>query len=63
MLKIPVTKGNIERALKQLKKKVRNTKQREELNSRKEYVKPSVNKRQQKQKAIYIRKKQDDMDV
>ncbi len=42
MLIVPVKKGNIERALKNLKKKVRNTKQKEELYSRKAYVKPSV---------------------
>lgn len=57
MLIVPVKKGNIERALKNLKKKVRNTKQKEELYSRKEYVKPSVNKRREKKKAIYKQSK------
>jgi small subunit ribosomal protein S21 len=57
MLIVPVKKGNIERALKNLKKKVRNTKQKEELNSRKEYTKPSVKKRQEKKNAIHKQRK------
>jgi len=53
MLIIPVKNGNIERALKALKRKVRNTKQKEELYNLKDYTKPSVEKREKKQKAIY----------
>ncbi len=37
MLKIPVKKGNIEKALKMLKRKVRNVKQLEELRDTKNY--------------------------
>jgi small subunit ribosomal protein S21 len=61
MLKVPVIKGNIERALKTLKRKVRNTKQNEDLRNRKEYTKPSVEKRQEKLKAIYNQKKNNDI--
>lgn len=57
MLKVPVTKGNIERALKQLKRKVRNTKQNEELRNRKEYTKPSEERRAEKKNAIYKQSK------
>ena len=52
MLKIPVVKGNLNRALKQFKKKFRDTKTLQKLRDRKEYTKPSVEKRQAKEKAI-----------
>ena len=52
MLKVPVIKGNINRALKQFKKKFRDTKTLQKLRDRKEYTKPSVEKRQAKEKAI-----------
>ena len=48
---------NIEKALKILKSKVIKTKQTQVLFDRKEYTKPSVRKRTQKLKAIYIQKK------
>lgn len=57
MLKVDVQKGNIEKALKILKKKVRNTKQNQELRDRKQHTKKSVKKRKQKLKAIYIEQK------
>lgn len=53
MLIVEVKNGKIERALKALKKKVRNTKQNQELRSRQEFVKKSTKKRQQKKKAAY----------
>lgn len=57
MLIVPVDKNtNLERALKILKSKVIKTKQQSHLLNRKEYVKPSVTKRDQKLKAIYIQK-------
>jgi small subunit ribosomal protein S21 len=62
MLKVNVKDGNIERALKQLKKKVRNTKQRERLNDLREYTKPSVEKREELKKAQYIQKKRNEDD-
>ena len=52
MLKVPVIKGNINRALKQFKKKFRDTKVIKELRERQYYTKPSVEKRQAKEKAI-----------
>ena len=52
MLKVPVIKGTINRALKQFKKKFRDTKTLQKLRDRKEYTKPSVEKRQAKEKAI-----------
>ena len=51
--------GNIEKAIKKLRNKVRNTKQINRLRDNKEYVKPSVKKRLQKQKAVYIQKLKD----
>ena len=52
MLKVPVVKGNINRALKDFKKKFRDTKTLQKLRDRKEYIKPSIKKRQAKEKAI-----------
>lgn len=47
---------SLETALKTLKNKVQRTKLVQELRERKEYVKPSVQKRKTKQKAIYTQK-------
>jgi small subunit ribosomal protein S21 len=52
MLIIDVKDGNIERALKVYKNKVKSVKQIEQLRNRKEFLKPSITKRIQKQKAI-----------
>ncbi len=52
MLIIDVKEGNIERALKSYKNKVKSVKQIEQLRDRKEFEKPSVTKRIQKQKAV-----------
>lgn len=49
-------KGNIERALKELKGKVIKTKQSKILFERKEFEKNSVKKRKVLQKAIHIQK-------
>ena len=49
-------KGDIEKALKIYKNKVRSTKLHSELRKRKEFVKPSVERRMEKQKAIYVQK-------
>jgi len=57
MLKVEVKNGKIDRALKVLKNKVRNTKQTKELRDRKEFTKKSVKKRRQKQLAIYKQEK------
>lgn len=55
MLKIIVRDGDtIEKALKQFKRKVNNTKLVKELRERQEYVKPSVAARKKKLKAKYM---------
>ena len=52
MLIINIKGGNIEGALKEYKKKVQSTKQIEELRERKNFTKPSVKKRLQKEETI-----------
>lgn len=56
MLTVEVKKGNIEKALKELKGKVIKTKQNAILFERKEFVKPSVIKREKNKKAEYVQK-------
>ncbi len=56
MLKVEVKKGNIEKALKELKGKVIKTKQNVILFDRKEFTKPSITKREENKKAVYIQK-------
>jgi small subunit ribosomal protein S21 len=58
MLKIPVVKDNINKALKQFKKKFRDTQVLREIRERKNYTKPSAKKRVQKDEAIRKLKKQ-----
>ena len=60
MLNIPVIKGNINKALKQFKRKFRDTQVLKELRERKNYTKPSAKKRVQKDEAIRKLKKQQD---
>ena len=60
MLKIPVVKGNLNRALKQFKKKFRDTKVIKELRERQYFIKPSKKRRREKDEAIRKLKKQDD---
>ena len=60
MLKIPVVTGKLNRALKQFKKKFKQTKVLQELKDRKQYIKPSKKRRIQKDEAIRKLKKQDD---
>lgn len=63
MLIIPVKEGeNIERALKKFKKKFERTGAMKGLRKRKQFTKPSVQKREQIKKAIYKRKMVDAMD-
>ncbi|MCF6184919.1 MAG: 30S ribosomal protein S21 [Bacteroidales bacterium] len=55
MIKIPVKEGeSIERALKRLKRKTDSTGIIKEVRKRKEFVKPSIRKRQQQIKAKYV---------
>jgi small subunit ribosomal protein S21 len=55
MIVIPVNEGeSIERAIKRYKRKFDRTGILKELRKRKEFLKPSVKKRQRTLKAIYI---------
>lgn len=59
MIVIPVKEGeNIERSLKKFKRKFEKTGVVKELRSRQAFTKPSIEKRQQKLKAIYVQKLQ-----
>jgi len=60
MLKIPVVKGNLNKALKQFKRKFKDTQVLKEIRERKNYTKPSAKKRVQKDEAIRKLKKQQD---
>ncbi|AWM13293.1 30S ribosomal protein S21 [Flavobacterium sp. NRK F10] len=54
MLKIEIKQGeSIEKALKKLKRKFRDTKVKEELRERQHYTKKSVGRRKEIQKAKY----------
>ena len=58
MIIIEVKKGeSIDRALKRYKFKVMKTRQMEKLREKQEYTKKSVERREEKQKAIYVQKK------
>ncbi|MFO7922581.1 MAG: 30S ribosomal protein S21 [Bacteroidales bacterium] len=59
MIVVPLKEGeNIERALKKFKRKFEKTGVIKELRSRQAFSKPSVNRREQVKKAIYIQKLQ-----
>ena len=58
MLKIPVVKGNINKALKQFKIKFKKTQVLKELRERQSYTKKSLKKKLVKDKAIRKLKKQ-----
>jgi len=60
MLKIPVVKDNINKALKIFKRKFKDTQVLKELRERKQYIKPSLKKRRAKEEAIRKLKKQQD---
>ena len=60
MLIVEVKKDNIEKALKIMKRKVRSTKQYQQLRNSRYFNKKSQVKRLQKQKAIYIQKLKDE---
>ena len=57
MLRVEVKKGNVERALKELKSKFIKTKISKECRERSEFTKPSDKKRKSKSKAIYVERK------
>lgn len=59
MLIVPVKEGeNIERALKKFKKKFERTGAVKQLRARQQFDKPSVIRREQIKKAIYVEKRQ-----
>ena len=63
MIVIPVKEGeNIERALKRFKRKFEKTGVIKELRGRQAYVKPSVKRRAEVKKAIYIEQMQREED-
>ncbi len=60
MIIVPVKEGeNIDRVLKKMKRKFEKTGVLRELRDRQKYTKPSVKKREEKLKAIYIQKLKD----
>lgn len=64
MLIIPVKDGeNIDRALKRYKRKFDRTGVMRQLRARKQFTKPSVLNRAQKQKAIYIQGLRDQEEI
>ena len=55
MIIVPVKEGeNIEKALKKFKRKFEKTGEIRELRARKAFVKPSVKRREEIKKAIYV---------
>ena len=62
MLKIPVVKGNINKALKIFKRKFKQTGILKEVRERKYYTKPSAKRKLLKEKAILKRKYKEDND-
>ncbi|HAF30812.1 MAG TPA: 30S ribosomal protein S21 [Bacteroidales bacterium] len=55
MIVVPLKEGeNIERALKKFKRKFEKTGVVKELRERQAFIKPSIKKREQKKKAIYV---------
>lgn len=64
MIIIDVNSGNIEKALKEYKRKVAKVKQNDQLKNKKEFKKPSVTRRTEINKARYVQsiKSQADQD-
>jgi len=60
MLKVEVKKDNIERAIKELRRKVINTQLIKQLRDNKQFTKPSVKRREEILKAEYVQKKKDE---
>ena len=64
MIIVPVKEGeNIDRALKKFKRKFEKTGVVKELRIRQKFTKPSIIKREQKLKAIYIQHLQDKEEI
>jgi len=63
MIVIPIKEGeNIERALKKFKRKFEKTGAMRELRSRQAFTKPSIKRREEVKKAIYIEQLQREED-
>ena len=62
MLIIPVIKGNVDRALKQFKRKFKQTGTLREIRERKQFSKPSVKRKLAKEKAILKQKYKEEND-
>jgi small subunit ribosomal protein S21 len=59
MIVVPVKEGeNIEKALKKFKRKFEKTGVVKEVRARQAFIKPSVSKRKQKLRAVYVQKLQ-----
>lgn len=56
MLKVPVIKGNLNKALKVFKKKFKNTKTLKKLREKQQFIKKSQKRKLLKNKAIYKQK-------
>tara|TARA_R110002051_G_scaffold184566_1_gene253868 strand:- start:1767 stop:1955 length:189 start_codon:yes stop_codon:yes gene_type:complete len=57
MLIVKVQKNNIDRAIKQMRKKVIQTQLLKECRKRKHFTKPSITRREELQKAAYVQEK------
>ncbi len=63
MIIVPIKEGeNIDRVLKKMKRKFEKTGVLRELRDRQKFTKPSVKKREERLKAIYIQKLRDQAD-
>jgi small subunit ribosomal protein S21 len=62
MLRVPVIKSNLNKALKIFKKKFKNTGVLKELRDRKQYTKKSKKNKLKKDKAIYTNKYLNNLD-
>ena len=62
MLVIPVIKGNVEKALKQFKRKFKQTGKLKEVRERKYYTKPSTKRKLSKEKSILKQKYNEEND-
>ncbi len=64
MIIVPIKEGeNIDRVLKKMKRKFEKTGVLRELRERQKFTKPSVKKREEKLKAIYIQRLQNQEDA
>ncbi len=60
MLKVEVKGGNIERAIKEMRRKVISTQLINQLRDNKQFLKPSVKRREEILKAQYVQKKKEE---